>query len=68
MTICLGALCAGAEGREASTVVVASDCMMTMGGITEFEHELPYHLNGIHSLVTSYDAVGDPDSLWTGED
>lgn len=41
MPICLGALRAGAEGREASAVVVTSDCMMTMGGITEFEHEVP---------------------------
>ena len=41
MAVCLGALCAGADGREASVVVVASDCMMTMGGITEFEHEVP---------------------------
>ena len=41
MTICLGALCAGADGREASAVVVASDRMVTMGGITEFEHEVP---------------------------
>ena len=68
MAVCLSALCAGADGREASVVVVASDCMMTMGGITEFEHELPYHLTCIHSLVTAYDAVGDPDSLWTAED
>ena len=41
MTICLGALCAGADGRAASAVVVASDRMVTMGGITEFEHEVP---------------------------
>ena len=41
MTICLDALCAGAKGREALAVVVASDCMMTMSGITEFEHEVP---------------------------
>jgi hypothetical protein len=27
----------------------------------------PFHLNCIHSLVTSYNAVGDPDSLWPGE-
>src|SRR5919204_1144144 len=41
MTICLGALCAGADGADASAVVVASDRMVTMGGITEFEHEVP---------------------------
>src|SRR5919198_3006607 len=44
MTICLGALCAGPDGREASAVVVASDRMVTIGtsgGITEFEHEVP---------------------------
>jgi 20S proteasome alpha/beta subunit len=44
MTICLGALCAGPDGREASAVVVASDRMVTLGtsgGITEFEHEVP---------------------------
>jgi 20S proteasome alpha/beta subunit len=41
MTICLGALCAGANGTDASAVVVASDRMVTMGGITEFEHEVP---------------------------
>jgi 20S proteasome alpha/beta subunit len=41
MTICLGALCAGADGTDASAVVVASDRMVTMGGITEFEHEVP---------------------------
>jgi hypothetical protein len=151
MTICLGALCAGVDGSEAAAVVAASDRMVTMGGVTEFEHEvpkvtqigdrivalaagdalrgerlvnelrgylqqgaqplqsiaataaapvcgiapssryvvsyspyatvdmashatvqwralLPYPLNRIHSLVTSCDAVGDPDSFWTGED
>ena len=41
MTVCLGALCAGADGADASAVVVASDRMVTMGGITEFEHEVP---------------------------
>ena len=41
MTICLGALCAGADGTDAAAVVVASDRMVTMGGITEFEHEVP---------------------------
>src|ERR671939_619748 len=41
MTIGLGALCAGADGTDASAVVVASDRMVTMGGITEFEHEVP---------------------------
>ena len=41
MTVCLGALCVGADGTDASAVVVASDRMVTMGGITEFEHEVP---------------------------
>jgi hypothetical protein len=41
VTIGLGALCAGTEGGGASAVVVASDRMVTMGGITEFEHEVP---------------------------
>src|SRR5918911_5238462 len=41
MTIGLGALCAGADGTDASAVVVASDRMVTSGGITEFEHEVP---------------------------
>jgi hypothetical protein len=35
MTVCLGALCAGADGADTSAVVVASDRMVTMGGITE---------------------------------
>jgi hypothetical protein len=41
MTICLGALCAGVDGSEAAAVVAASDRMVTMGGVTEFEHEVP---------------------------
>lgn len=39
MTVCLGALCAGIDGKEASAVVVTSD--RTMGGITALEHEVP---------------------------
>lgn len=41
MTICIGALCADAQGRPGRYAVVASDRMVTMGGITEFEHDVP---------------------------
>ena len=41
MTVCLGALCADADGNAARAIVVVSDRMVTLGNITEFEHEVP---------------------------
>lgn len=41
MTICMAATCCGADGKAGGTVVVASDRMITMGGLTEFEHDVP---------------------------
>ena len=41
MTICMGATCCSKDGAPGSTVVVASDRMITMGGVTEFEHDVP---------------------------
>lgn len=41
MTVCIGALCADRNGRPATAVVVASDRMATLGGIIEFEHDVP---------------------------
>src|SRR5262245_36581101 len=41
MTVCIGALCADLDGQAARAVVVASDRMVTQGGITEFEHDTP---------------------------
>lgn len=38
MTICIGAICCGSAGKA---VVVAADRMVTMGGLTEFEHDVP---------------------------
>src|SRR5438094_7811780 len=41
MTICIGALCADKNGEPNKAVVVASDRMVTLGNLTEFEHEGP---------------------------
>jgi len=41
VTVCIGAVCADPEGRVAGAVVVASDRMVTLAGLTEFEHEVP---------------------------
>ena len=41
MTICIGALCADLQGNPSRAVIVASDRMVTLGQITEFEHEVP---------------------------
>lgn len=41
MTVCLGALCANQKGEAAKVIVVASDRMVTLAGLTEFEHEVP---------------------------
>jgi hypothetical protein len=41
VTVCIGALCASRDGRAGGAVVVASDRMVTLGGLTEFEHEVP---------------------------
>lgn len=41
MTVCIGGICADEEDRPGRLVVVASDRMVTMGGLTEFEHEVP---------------------------
>ena len=40
MTICLGALCEDV-GSGAQAAVIASDRMVTWGGLTEFEHGMP---------------------------
>jgi len=41
MTVCIGALCSNLEGEPSEAVVVASDRMVTLGGHTEFEHDVP---------------------------
>ncbi len=41
MTVCIGALCADPEGNPSKAAVVASDRMVTLGGLIEFEHEIP---------------------------
>ena len=41
MTVCIGALCANEDGEKAKVAVVASDRMVTLAGLTEFEHEVP---------------------------
>src|SRR5262245_19699348 len=41
MTVCIGALCADEEAQPGRAVVLASDRMVTMGGMIEFEHEVP---------------------------
>jgi 20S proteasome alpha/beta subunit len=41
MTVCIGAVCCNQSGDPNKSVVVASDRMVTMGGMTEFEHETP---------------------------
>ncbi len=41
MTVCIGALCADADNNMAQAAVVASDRMVTLGNLTEFEHEVP---------------------------
>lgn len=41
MTVCVGALCDDAGGTGARAVVVASDRMVTLGGLIEFEHDVP---------------------------
>lgn len=41
MTVCIGAVCCDKNGKQRSGVVVASDRMVTMGQLIEFEHEIP---------------------------
>ena len=41
MTICIGALSSNLEGEPSEAVVVGSDRMVTLGGHTEFEHDVP---------------------------
>ena len=41
MTVCVGAICCDVKGAPGQAVVVASDRMVTMGGLTEFEHDVP---------------------------
>ena len=41
MTICMAAIGADVTGREGSAVVVASDRMVTMANLIEFEHTVP---------------------------
>ena len=41
MTICLGALCEQGAGNPNGAVVVASDRMVTLGNLIEFEHAVP---------------------------
>lgn len=41
MTICIGAVCRDGKKNDKAAVVVASDRMVTMGNLTEFEHEVP---------------------------
>lgn len=41
MTVCVGAICADLTGEADRAVVIASDRMVTMGGLIEFEHEIP---------------------------
>lgn len=41
MTVCIGALCSDSTGQAARAAVVASDRMVTLGGLTEFEHDVP---------------------------
>ncbi len=41
MTICIAAICSDEHASAGRAVVVASDRMVTMGGLTEFEHEVP---------------------------
>src|SRR5512140_1703900 len=38
MTVCIGARCADRSGRPSAAAVVASDRMVPLGGLTEFEH------------------------------
>ena len=40
MTVCISALCASTDGA-AKNIVVISDRMVTLGRLTEFEHEVP---------------------------
>ena len=41
MTVCVGALCANKSGQKSKAIVVASDRMVTMGRMTEFEPDTP---------------------------
>jgi 20S proteasome alpha/beta subunit len=41
MTICIGALCADLSGNPSKAAIVASDRMVTLAQLTEFEHEVP---------------------------
>ena len=41
MTICTAALCTDGDSKTPNAVVLASDRMVTMGKMTEFEHEIP---------------------------
>ncbi len=40
MTICIGALCSYPNVHPSKALVIASDRMVTFGGITQFEHEV----------------------------
>src|SRR5262245_36732003 len=41
MTVCIGALCSDQNKDPSQAVVVGADRMVTLGGHTEFEHEVP---------------------------
>ncbi len=51
MTVCIGALCADADGQGTKAVVFASDRMVTLAGLTEFEHEVPKVMPVTDSIV-----------------
>jgi len=50
MTVCISALCASPDGA-AKNVVVVSDRMVTLGRLTEFEHEVPKITNITDKVV-----------------
>jgi hypothetical protein len=41
MTVCIAALCSSESNKPATAAVVTSDRMVTLGRLTEFEHEVP---------------------------
>lgn len=55
MTVGIAAVCADRSGRPGKAVIVASDRMVTHGGITEFEHDVP-KINRVADLVLTLHA------------
>ena len=52
MTICMAAICADATGKAGNAVVVASDRMVTMANLIEFEHTAPKaHVIGARAIA-----------------